>query len=344
MKFSIVIPIYNVEKYLTRCIESVISQTYREREIILIDDGSKDRSGNICDEYAACFPSEVKVIHTENQGQLMARSYGIDHSEGDVLLFMDADDYIRSDTLELLNCQFESTSADLVLFNASQDENFATPYPGFGFKDGQQFAGDAKKNLLEMLITTSKLNPLWVKALKRELAYSICDEYRHFQLKNAGDLLYTLPIISSAQNIVYMDQNLYYWRAREESIVHTYNPERHRALRKVHLEMEKYLDVWGMEEYHPIHYAREVRGWIECLKMALANMAKPDIQLMKELSEDTYFLKAYSGMDRSVLAMSDVVLAKWLYQKKYGCILLAGKALHWTRAVKRLVKGNREHD
>ena len=103
--------------------------------------------------------------------------------------------------------------------------------------------------------------------------------------------------------------------------------------------MEKYIDIWGMEEHHPRHYAREVRGWIECLKMVLFNAARPDLRLIKELGEDMYFSNAYTGMDSGVLGKSDLVLAKWLYRKRYGCLLLAGKVLRWIRVVKRLVKG-----
>ena len=335
MKFSVIVPVYNVEKYLSKCIDSVLNQAYQEKEIVLVDDGSTDRSGSICDDYSAHYPSEVKVIHTTNQGQSIARSCGIDHSDGDFLLFVDADDYIRSDALELLSCQFENTAADLVMFNASQDEDFAISYPGFDFTDGQQFAGKAKKCLFEMLITTTKLNPLWLKAMKRELAQSICEEYRHFQLKHAEDLLYTLPILSAAQNIVYMDQNLYYWRTREDSIVHSYNPERHRSIKKVHLEMEKYIDEWQMEALHPVHYAREVRGWVECLKMIMRNAGRNSKVLMCELAEDGYFRRAYQNMDGSTLSKKDVILASLLYKKRFGI-------LKTVTIVAKAVKGKRE--
>lgn len=339
MKFSVIIPVYNVEKYLSACIDSVLSQTYREKEIILIDDGSKDRSGKLCDDYAARFPGEVKVVHTVNQGQLMARSCGIDHSEGDVLLFMDADDCIRSDALALLNRQFENTSADLVLFNASQDADFSTPYPGFGFADGQEFAGESKKQLLEMLITTTKLNPLWLKAVKRELTHSIREEYRHFQVKHAEDLLYTLPLLSAAQKTVYMDQNLYYYREREGSIVHSYHPLRHHSIKKVHQEMEKYIDDWQMEDIHPIHFAREVRGWVECLKMVMRNADRNSTALVRELAEDAYFRRAYQSMDSSALSKTDLFLASLLYKKRFG-ILKAVKAV--ANTARAMVKGCRK--
>ncbi|MBP1535818.1 MAG: glycosyltransferase, partial [Ruminococcus sp.] len=80
-KYSFVIPVYNVEKYLNECVDSILSQTYKDYEIILVDDGSKDNSGKICDEYAAKYDF-IKVIHQENMGLSMARNNGVDAAEG----------------------------------------------------------------------------------------------------------------------------------------------------------------------------------------------------------------------------------------------------------------------
>lgn len=340
MKFSIIIPVYNVEQYLCECVDSVLNQTYQDMEIILVDDGSTDCSGKICDQYSERYQAKVKVIHNANQGQLMARSCGIKSATGDVFLIIDADDYIRLDTLELLNSQFEKTTCDMVLFNASQVKDFAKPFPDFSFENGQRFSGETKKALYKIMITTSKLNPLWLKAIRREVAEAIDEDYKNWGLKNAGDLLYSLPTLSAAQDIVYLDQTLYYYRSRQASIVHSYNPERHRSIKIVHMEMEKYIDKWDMAEYHPAHYAREVRGWVECLKKLLANTTRPDRQLLVELAEDDYFRNAYDKMAPGVLARSDAMLGKWLYGKKYGRILLTGMMYRTARAAKRLARGN----
>lgn len=98
-KVSIVIPIYNVEKYLDRCIESIKSQTYTDLEIILIDDGSKDSSGAICDEHAK-YDNRIKVIHKENGGVSAARNTGLSVADGEYIMFVDSDDYIDSNMIE----------------------------------------------------------------------------------------------------------------------------------------------------------------------------------------------------------------------------------------------------
>ena len=89
---SIIVPVYNIEKYIDECIQSVLNQTYTAWELILVDDGSTDNSGNICDEYAKT-DTRIKVLHQKNQGVSAARNIALDKAEGDYIMFLDADDY-----------------------------------------------------------------------------------------------------------------------------------------------------------------------------------------------------------------------------------------------------------
>lgn len=111
---SVIIPVYNVEKYIRKCIESVCGQTYRNLEIILIDDGSPDKSGEICDEYAAA-DSRIKVIHLENGGVSRARNIGLDMATGKYIGFVDSDDYIRPGMYETLVDNMEKENVDTVI-------------------------------------------------------------------------------------------------------------------------------------------------------------------------------------------------------------------------------------
>ncbi len=114
---SVIIPVYNVEKYLRECVDSVLNQTYDNFEIILIDDGSTDSSGKICDEYAYN-DARITVVHKENEGQSVARNIGIEYSSGDWLYFPDSDDYIAGDTFETLLKKAVTEKADIVIFDA----------------------------------------------------------------------------------------------------------------------------------------------------------------------------------------------------------------------------------
>lgn len=124
---SVVIPIYNVEKYLRECVDSVRNQTYRDLEIILVDDGSPDHCGEICDAYAE-EDARIKVIHKKNGGLSDARNAGLDIAEGEYIYFLDSDDYIKSDAIELLVQCIEKEQADLVYFEAETIfEDFEDP-------------------------------------------------------------------------------------------------------------------------------------------------------------------------------------------------------------------------
>lgn len=112
MKVSIIIPVYNSEQFLTECIDSVVSQTYKNISLILIDDGSTDSSGKICDSYASSDP-RVRVIHTENQGASQARNTGISESDCDYVCFVDSDDYVAPDYIEYLLNLLEENKADI---------------------------------------------------------------------------------------------------------------------------------------------------------------------------------------------------------------------------------------
>ena len=98
---SIIVPVYNVEKYLRECLDSILNQTFKDFELILIDDGSKDKSGEICDEYAKVH-SNITVVHQNNQGQAAARNNGVKISEADWIMFVDSDDVIHPDLLQFL--------------------------------------------------------------------------------------------------------------------------------------------------------------------------------------------------------------------------------------------------
>ena len=112
MIVSIIIPVYNVEKYLLRCIESVLSQTYPYIEIILVNDGSTDNSGNICNEIALVNP-QIKVIHKHNGGLSSARNAGIEAAKGEALFFLDSDDYLSHDCIEHCVYIMEKTESDI---------------------------------------------------------------------------------------------------------------------------------------------------------------------------------------------------------------------------------------
>ena len=112
-KISIIVPIYNIEKYISKCIDSILAQTYKDWELILVNDGSTDNSGKICDEYVLK-DSRIKVIHKKNEGVTATRDRGVKEAKGEFLFFIDGDDYITENALELFINKQKENDADLV--------------------------------------------------------------------------------------------------------------------------------------------------------------------------------------------------------------------------------------
>ena len=117
-KFSIIVPVYKVEAYLPKCVESILAQTYQDYELLLIDDGSPDNCGALCDRFAAEYPTRIRAIHQPNGGAGAARNHGIALSTGDYLLFVDSDDYISPELLADLAKEAARSDAELYLFGA----------------------------------------------------------------------------------------------------------------------------------------------------------------------------------------------------------------------------------
>ncbi len=140
---TVVVPIYNVERYLVRCVESIVNQTYHNLEIILVDDGSPDKCPEICDDFAKN-DDRIKVIHKVNEGLGMARNTGIDNAKGKYICFFDSDDYIEPDTIEFCVKSAVENKADLVIFGHDDVTNdgkllgIHTPCPPKQLFSGQE--------------------------------------------------------------------------------------------------------------------------------------------------------------------------------------------------------------
>ena len=138
-KISIIVPVYKVEPYLRKCLDSIVGQTYQKLEIILVDDGSPDSCGAICDAYAAR-DERIRVIHKENGGVASARNAGLDAATGDYIGWVDSDDWIEADMFECLLKGAEDYDADIVVCGREDsypDHNLSIPNPWTGLQRSQ---------------------------------------------------------------------------------------------------------------------------------------------------------------------------------------------------------------
>lgn len=247
MKFSIIVPIYNTQKYLKKCITSVIIQNFEDWELLLIDDGSTDQSGVIADEYAKK-DFRIRVIHNANQGQFSARLCGLRLAKGDFVLFLDSDDYWHPSLLSLVQEMIDNYDADMVMFP------FLTVAEN---NPKSRLLGDYSPNNLEVnkevlykeIISTYKYNALFSKAFKRELINDFKFEEGYFSGVCYGeDKVLTLPIITAAKKIVYLATPVYYYRKHNDSVMQQIQIDRiDKMITKGSFRIVyDYMHVWGL--------------------------------------------------------------------------------------------------
>ncbi len=210
---SIIVPVYTVESYLDRCITSLINQTYKNLEIILVDDGSKDGSGTICDKYAI-LDSRIKVIHKENGGVSLARNLGLDVASGDYIGFVDSDDYVESKMYEALYQKAELENADITICGFTQ----------------VRVNGNAQVNDIDLSIDWSKENVIknyFRQGIIKELMYSpwnklykksLVNDLRFSEKYHMGeDILFVFECIERMNKLSCVKGSFYNYVMRENS-------------------------------------------------------------------------------------------------------------------------------
>lgn len=213
MKLSIVVPVYNAEKYLRECIKSVLNQTNSNWELVLVDDGSTDNSFTICDEFAQQYSDKVFVYHKENEGQFLTRQYGITKCTGDYIGFLDADDLLETHFVQTLCVAVENYNyVDAVCFNFSQ-------FDDSGSRNVRQFENcffADKENLEYMykrIIDGTLTGSMWSKIFKSELIKSVGINSEIVSEKRFGeDAFQSFSILFNAKSVLLLEDVLYCYR------------------------------------------------------------------------------------------------------------------------------------
>lgn len=261
---SVVIPAYNIENYIGKCLDSVLAQTYQDYEIIVVNDGSTDKTGTVCDEYAAK-DSRIRVIHKENEGVSVARNVGIELATGEYFLFFDGDDFMEPYTMEELYQVAREQQADTVIYGYHRFENGKvkeTCYPRFDKTLYEQ--DDIVKEVLPAFIGLScdrindwlnhRPDALYVEnpALWRTMVSAKVVKENNIRfipnLKVGEDTLFIATYLSYA-NRVYVQQKCYYYLVtRETSTIFVYEKKPLQKLEgKLHqlsARLELTGDVW----------------------------------------------------------------------------------------------------
>lgn len=225
-RISVIVPIFNVEQFLSRSLDSILNQTYRNIEIILIDDGSTDHSGAICDKYEER-DTRVKVIHQTNRGVSSARNAGLDIATGDYISFVDPDDWIEPDMYQKLTDYLSVGEVDIVRFNALRKGEVLNWLPFEGY-----YQGDRLENEVALPMIGSKefggmfiLGVLWMHLYKREFIDRHTVRF-NVELRRCEDRLFTIQSVMCAHNMLFINDTFYHYEVYDESLSNRYDPSR----------------------------------------------------------------------------------------------------------------------
>lgn len=216
MKFSIIIPVYNAERFIHECVESIFEQSYDNYEIIFINDGSTDDSLSLCKKIAEKH-KQVILIDQKNQGPFQARIQGIKASKGDYIIFMDSDDLLEFDALSIIAEVLKNNDSDILLMNHKTVDENNNEIKYKGHLKGNELVQLEKNKAIEILLTTNKLNNLWGKVFKSYLVKkSIYSYFENLNLIQAEDHLQMVSIILNSNSILYVNKTIYRYRINRD--------------------------------------------------------------------------------------------------------------------------------
>ncbi|HWK24487.1 MAG TPA: glycosyltransferase [Ureibacillus sp.] len=286
---SVIIPIYNVEKYLNRCIDSVINQTYENLEIILINDGSPDLCGKICDEYSKT-DQRIKVIHKENGGVSSARNVGLKAAKGDYIAFVDPDDYVTRNMFEKLNHYREESQADIVSCCALVENDEGVIKNSFFKITNDSIVVDKQRAIIQLVWNNYlaesdryiDIGVPWGKLYRKSMLTDNNIEFKE-SLRRQQDNIFNLYAFHNANKIVYIDDPLY-----------NYN---YTNISNVFSKYVRDIDVLFTELTNETNHFLKEYGWFRNNEIQLAFSAKGTSYLISILALK-FFNKDYKVSSR----------------------------------------------
>lgn len=283
---SVIVPIYKTEQYLKKCIDSLLSQTYKDIEIILVDDGSPDGCPGICDEYAAK-DERIRVIHRENGGLSAARNSGIDASKGDFLMFVDSDDYVSPQYVEKTLKKAIETDSDIVFCNYMFVNELGEEIPNDNYtyyKREDCFDSLEALSLFENKAYRTFFDISCNKLYKRDLF----DDLRFPEGVSLVEDISIMPILyHRAQKLSVVEDKLYFYFCRSDSISHTkIDKDKDISIRVPMMEKRlEYYREWGIKELILSHLVH--------MYSLYAGHSAPDINRLESIQRE--FRKIYFG-------------------------------------------------
>ncbi len=245
-EISAIVPIYKAEEYINRCIDSLINQTFKDIEIILVNDGSPDKCGEIANDYQEK-DSRIKVIHKDNGGVSKARNVGIQCATGKYVVFVDPDDWIELDMYENMYLKAEVTSCDMVICDYIVESTSLGAYrEKFPFPQNKVLSGEnIKKEILSYFIKSETCGTIWNKMYKRNIITKHNIKFPS-EIGVGEDYLFNLEYLTYTNSLIYMPTPFYHYDVRQGSAMSKYWGNKFEMYNTIHNETMKYMQKWDM--------------------------------------------------------------------------------------------------
>lgn len=330
MLFSIVIPVYNVETYLDECLHSILSQATEfkgECEVLLIDDGSTDRSGKICDEYLEKYPEIIRVFHNTNHGLLWTRRFGFKQVQGDYVINCDSDDLLENEALERLNSVVKKYKyPDIVIYNHnSYDGKNKT----IAFKDifttGQDCVVE-KEAVLKEYLSRHSIVSVCGKMVKRT-CIDVNRDYANFgRISTGEDTLQSIEFFSNAKTFVYLNQVIYDYRCGS-GMTGKFDENYYFTFKRIFEEIGKQKNNWNLVDFDKLFAVKVLQTAGRAITQSRYKKwesMRTQMEYLKQIREDDMFQKniSYLDMIREKLQKDHVILLKLLQNEMYVMICM----------------------
>lgn len=332
MRFSIIIPVYNTEKYLRKCLDSLIRQQGNDFEIILVDDGSTDGSAAICDEYSAKY-SFVTVHHKENSGVIEARYTGMKFAKGEYIGFLDSDDWVKENYLVTIEKVANEYCPDIICYESEKVTSkniFPMTVPFSGYYGKEKIKNEVYPVMLyypqKKFHTFGIIPAMWSKFFKMELLKKIAPIDKRIFWGEDG--LLTYEGFLQAQSAFFINQSLYCWRYREGSACHSYQ---NKMYDNIQILCNSFITM--ADEYPEIRVSLDYY-FVFIYLMLMLNEVKAKSGSVKQIAticEDERLKTALKRIDRRKVNLAYRVLFYMIEHRHVVMIISGCKLVLWLK-------------
>lgn len=329
MRFSVCIPIYNVEPYLKQCLDSVMAQTLEDFEAILVDDGTQDNSGVIADEYRIK-DSRFKVIHQKNTGLFHARMTALNAAVGEYVVHLDSDDWLEADALEKISQGIDKYGADIVIYNyykgTCDSDKKAMPCLG----DSECVWSQNKDEIINIYFSTQKVQPIWGKAIRRSIV-DIDSLSGYPRISLTEDWIHSYYPMVTASIIAYIPDALYNYRITPGSMCKVFDPLIYDSTKIIYRLQKKYID-----SHSKVRLSISPEEWLlqkiaKALVYNLAEIKNKDeyCEFLSRTAEDEEVKAVYKSKHNIAITYRLPLIL--LYSGAYGALYIMRKTVFFVR-------------